>query len=186
MSVNADNRNERVRLAWRSYPNAWHRLEVPAKTMLLREGDIARRSYFIEKGCLRLWFLHNGKEISFMFYFEGDVVSSVESFRRQVPSVFSIETIEPSVVYWISRNDLDAVLAKDLFLNNYLMDWAVERQAAFIRHFLSFLKDNPRQRYENLLRDNPRLIQRVPLQYIASYLGITPVSLSRIRKAASR
>jgi len=171
----------KVKLAWKSHPHVWHHLEVPAKTLLLKEGEIARKSYFIEKGCLRLWFLHNGREISFMFFFEGDIVSSVESFRKQVPSLFSIEAIEPAVVRWISKTDLDNVLEKDAFLSNYLMDWAVDRQAAFIRHFLSFLKDNPRQRYENLLSENPKVIQRVPLQYIASYLGITPVSLSRIR-----
>jgi len=181
MPSNPHDTSARVRLAWKSHPNVWHREEIPAKTLLLKEGDIARKSFFIEQGCLRVWFLHNGKEISFMFYFEGDVVSSVESFRNQVPSLFSIETIEASVIRWITKTDLDRVLEKDAFLNHYLMDWAVSRQAEFIRHFFSFLKDNPRRRYENLLTNNPKIIQRVPLQYIASYLGITPVSLSRIR-----
>jgi hypothetical protein len=61
------------------------------------------------------------------------------------------------------------------------MDWSVDRQSEFIKHFLSFLKDTPQQRYENLLQQKPEIIKRIPLQYIASYLGITPVSLSRIR-----
>jgi CRP-like cAMP-binding protein len=170
-----------VKAAWKKYHHLWNRVEEPAKTVLLREGMISRKAYFIQRGCLRVWFNHNGKEISFQFFFEGEVVLSVESFRKSIPSPFNIETIEPSVLHWISRADMDRILKEDVFLNNYLLDWAVEKQAAFIRHFFSFLKDTPRERYENLLQNKPQIIQRVPLQYIASYLGITPVSLSRIR-----
>ena len=176
-----ESRLRQVKEAWKKYQHYWTRVEEPAKTLLLKEGMISRKAYVIQRGCLRVWFNHNGKEISFQFFFEGEVVLSVESFRKSIPSPFNIETIEPSVLYWISRGDMDRVIKEDAFLNNYLMDWAVERQAAFIRHFFSFLKDTPRQRYENLLAERPQIIQRVPLQYIASYLGITPVSLSRIR-----
>jgi CRP-like cAMP-binding protein len=176
-------RNKRLRLrqAWKKYSHLWHRMEAPAKSILLKEGDISRKVYVIEKGCIRVWFNHQGKEISFQFFFEGDVVCSVESFRKGVASRYSIETIEPSVVRWINKSDLDTVIREDDLLNSHQMDWAVERQAEFIQHFFSFLKDNPQQRYKDLLQQKPRIIQRVPLQYIASYLGITPVSLSRIR-----
>jgi CRP-like cAMP-binding protein len=176
-----ESRRQQVKAAWKKYQHLWTRVEVPAKRVLLKEGMISRKAYVIQRGCLRVWFNHNGREISFQFFFEGEVVLSVESFRKHIPSPFNIETVEPSVLFWIGREDLDGVLKEDVFLNNYLMDWAVERQAAFIRHFFSFLKDTPRQRYENLLQERPQIIQRVPLQYIASYLGITPVSLSRIR-----
>jgi CRP-like cAMP-binding protein len=175
------NKRQHLRQAWKKYSELWHRIEVPAKSILLKEGDIARKAYLIEKGCIRVWFNHQGKEISFQFFFEGDVVSSTESFRKRVPSRYTIETIEPSIIRWISKSDLDTVIRENDFLNHYLMDWAVDRQAEFIQHFFSFLKDNPQQRYKDLLLQKPRIIQRVPLQYIASYLGITPVSLSRIR-----
>jgi CRP-like cAMP-binding protein len=181
MNNDLNSRELQLKSAWKKYKHLWNRVEVPARTVLLKEGDISRKAYVIERGCVRVWFNHNGKEISFQFFFEGDVVLSVESFRKMAPSSFYIETIEAAVLYWISRTDMDRVIREDSFLNNYLMDWAVERQAEFIRHFFSFLKDSPRQRYENLLHDKPQIIQRVPLQYIASYLGITPVSLSRIR-----
>lgn len=181
MTHDEDIRRLQVKAAWKKYQHLWTRVEKPTKTLLLKEGTISRKAYVIERGCLRVWFNHNGKEISFQFFFEGDVVLSVESFRKSIASPFNIETIEASVLRWISRADMDRVLKEDAFLNNYLMDWAVERQAAFIQHFFSFLKDTPRQRYENLLQNKPQIIQRVPLQYIASYLGITPVSLSRIR-----
>lgn len=181
MNNDLNSRQLQLKAAWKKYRHLWTRVEVPARTILLKEGDISRKAYVIERGCLRVWFNHNGKEISFQFFFEGDVVLSVESFRKMVPSPFYIETIEAAVLHWINRTDMDRVIREDSFLNNYLMDWAVERQAEFIRHFFSFLKDSPRQRYENLLAHKPQIIRRVPLQYIASYLGITPVSLSRIR-----
>lgn len=171
----------RLLQAWRKYPHVWKQLEVPARHVLLREGDIARKAFYIEKGCARVWFMHDGKQISFQFFFEGDVVCSVESYSKSVPSPYSIETIEPSVVRWISKHDMDRAIREDEFLHDYLAAWAVESQATFIRHFFSFLKDNPYERYTGLIREHPKIIQRVPLQYIASYLGISPVSLSRIR-----
>ena len=174
-----------LKQAWEKYRAMWHSIEIPAKTMLLKEGAISNRLYVIKKGSVRTWVNHDGKEISFRFFFEGDAVCSVESFRKQIPSAFAIETIEPSVLNWISKADIDTAVQEDAFLNHYLVDWAVDRQAEFIRHFLSLLMDNPQQRYANLLKEQPQIIRRVPLQYIASYLGIiTPVSLSRIRNRA--
>jgi len=73
------------------------------------------------------------------------------------------------------------LVRQDPELYPQILDKSADKHAAFMRHFFSYLRDTPQQRYENLLRDQPQIIQRIPLQYIASYLGITPVSLSRIR-----
>jgi CRP-like cAMP-binding protein len=179
--MNTNNIDATVRQHWQKYLHLWHFMEAPAKTTLLEEGTVARKLYRIIKGAARGWFNHDGKEISFQFFFEGDTVSSIESFRKGVPSAFSIETIEPCELHWMYKTDLDFVIQDDVFLRRRMMDWTVDRQAEFIKHLFSFLKDSPQQRYENLLKEKPEIIQRVPLQYIASYLGITPVSLSRIR-----
>jgi CRP-like cAMP-binding protein len=170
-----------ARQHWAKYHHLWHFMQVPSKTVLLEEGTIARKLYRIIKGAARVWFNHDGKEISFQFFFEGDVVSSIESFRKAVPSTFSIETIEACELHWIYKADLDFVIQDDIFLRRRMMDWTVDRQAEFIKHLFSFLKDTPQQRYANLLSKKPEIVQRIPLQYIASYLGITAVSLSRIR-----
>jgi len=166
--------------AWQKYRRLWQTEEAAPRTLLLKEGEICRRLYVIVEGCVRHWFNHDGKEISFQFSFEGDVVYSSESFRKSTPSPFSIETIEPVRLRWISQQDMQLV-RQDPELYPSLVENAADKQAAFLRHFFSYLRDTPRQRYENLLRDQPQIVQRVPLQYIASYLGITPVSLSRIR-----
>jgi CRP-like cAMP-binding protein len=166
--------------AWKKYRHLWKVAEVPAKHLLLKEGDISRKIFVIEKGSIRTWFYHDGKEISFQFFFEGDVVSSSESFRKHTPSTFSIETMEPSALRWLDVGDMEMV-KKEQVLYHSMIEHAAEKQAEFMRHFFSYLKDSPTQRYENLLKEKPELIRRVPLQHIASYLGITQVSLSRIR-----
>jgi CRP-like cAMP-binding protein len=169
---------------WEKYTSLWERMEVPARHLLLKEGDISRRAFLVEKGCLRVWFNSNGKDVTFQFFFENGVVSSVESFRKNVPSLFSIETIEPSVVYVLRKKDYDAMMNElsDIpAVKDYLLDAVFERQFHYMRQFLSFIRDTPTQRYLNLIKEQPQIVQRVPQHYIASYLGITPVSLSRIR-----
>lgn len=172
--------NHQLQLAFQQFQHLWKLDTFPPKTLLLKEGDIARKIYYIKKGCIRTWFNHDGKDISFQFFFEGDAVASVESFNKQTPSPYAIETIEHTEVRWLLAEDLHQMRQHPL-INTFLMDRAIDRQAAFIQHFFSFLRDTPKQRYKNLLADRPQVIQRVPLQYIASYLGITQVTLSRIR-----
>jgi CRP-like cAMP-binding protein len=170
---------------WDEYVSYYHRIEVPAGTVLLKEGQVSKKAFMIEKGCLRVWFNNNGKDITFQFFFENEAVSSGESFRKKIPSFFTIETIEPSILHWIHKKDLDKIMA-DISLipemRNNMLDIAFERQYHYMKQFLSFIKDSPGRRYANLLKEKPHIVQRVPQHYIATYLGITPVSLSRIRK----
>lgn len=175
------NDSEKIIQVWKPYKDLWQHIEVPAKTVLLKCGSICNKFYRIEKGVIRLWFEHDDKEISFRFFFENDTVCSIESFRQSVPSAYNIETIEPCRLWQIGKADFDKVVKANPSLHEYMLNWAVEKQSEYIRHFFSLLKDMPQERYKALLDDHPEIIHRVPLQYIASYLGITPVSLSRIR-----
>jgi CRP-like cAMP-binding protein len=174
---------------WDEYVSYYHRLEVHAKTTLLKEGEVSRKAYIIEKGCLRAWFNKGGKDITCRFAFENEIVSGAESFIRKVPSLFTVESIEPCVLHWIHKQDLDKILEEiheiPAFRKEY-MNAIYDRQWHYMKLFLSFIKDTPAQRYQNLLKESPQIIQRVPQHYIASYLGITPVSLSRIRSKLGR
>jgi CRP-like cAMP-binding protein len=169
---------------WLEYTNHFNRLEVPAKTILLEEGEISKRLFIIEKGCIRVWFNNNGKDLTTQFFFENQSVASIESFMKKLPSPVVIETIEPSIVWWISKNDLDKILEeikevpelRDRFINMLF-----ERTFDYMKHFVSFIKDSPTQRYLNLIEEKPQIIQRVPQHYIASYLGVSTVHLSRIK-----
>src|SRR5690554_811573 len=155
--------------------------EIPAKTILLQEGEISKNMYLIEKGCLRTWINNDGKEITTQFFFEGDSVSSIESFRTNQPSLYSIESIEPCILKTITQKDFLRILERSPGLKMKLEDRLFRRLFQSQQLLYSFLKNNPRQRYEELIETHPHIVQRVPQHYIASYLGITSVSLSRIR-----
>lgn len=157
------------------------RLSVPSKTVLLEEGKVADRLFLIHKGCLRLFFCHEGKDITFQFFFEGDIVASFDSLYKHTPSLFSLESIEPAEIAVIRRDDFFAAIEQYPSLRNIYEEKLIDRFHVYQQLFLSRIKNTPQQRYEELLKEHPSIVQRVPQHYIASYLGITPVSLSRIR-----
>lgn len=166
---------------WDEFEHFFERLEIPAKTILLKEGDIAKKAFFIEKGCLRISFNNNGKDLTFQFFFEGESVSSIESFRTNQPSLFTIESIEPCVLQTISKKNFQTILESSTAIRQQVEEYTFQRLIYYQKLFLSRIKDNPEKRYQELLKNNPQILLRVPQHYIASFLGITPVSLSRIR-----
>lgn len=170
---------------WARYAGCFTRLEVPARTLLLRENEVAKRAFFIEKGCLRVWFTSQGKDLTFQFFFERQSVSSFDSFRQHTPSLFSIETVEPCVLWWIAREDVYRLLTElgeSAAMREKLAGLLFDRTRHYVEHCLSFIRDTPKQRYQHLLQNSPQVVQRVPQHYIASYLGISTVHLSRIKK----
>lgn len=156
-------------------------LSVPSKAILLEEGKIAEKLYLIHKGCLRLFFYNEGKDITFQFFFEGDFVASFDSLYKRTPSLFYLESIEPTELTAIRREDFYNQINNNLSLRQLYKEKLIDRFHAYQQLFLSRIKNTPQQRYEELLKEYPNIIQRVSQHYIASYLGITPVSLSRIR-----
>ena len=166
---------------WAKFLHLFKRKEVPARTILLNEGEISKAMFFIETGCLRTFFDNNGTDITTQFFFEGDSVSSFESFRTKQPSLYSIESLEPSTLLSISQKDFQSIIDASPVIKKEMEEHLFRRLIHCQQFCVSHLKYNPKERYEELLRHQPRIIQRVPQHYIASYLGITPVSLSRIR-----
>lgn len=156
-------------------------IEVPAKTVLLQEGELAKYLYFIRKGCLRLCFNHNGKDITFQFFFEEESVASIESFRSNIPSKFSLESIEACSLWRVSKSDIQIIMDQNETFKKMMEEILVERLISYQTLFLSRIKNSPQERYLELIENQPDVIKRVPQHFIASYLGITPVSLSRIR-----
>lgn len=156
-------------------------LSVPSKAILLEEGKVAEKLYLIRKGCLRLFFYNEGKDITFQFFFEGDFVASFDSLYKRTPSLFYLESIEPTELTAIRREDFYNLINNNLSFRLLYEEKLIDRFHAYQQLFLSRIKNTPQRRYEELLKEYPNIIQRVPQYYIASYLGITPVSLSRIR-----
>ncbi len=174
---------------WAEYTGYFKQIIVPAKTVLLSEGEIPKKMFLIEKGCIRVWFNSNGKDITSQFFFENSSVASIESFRKETPSEVVIETIEPSVLWWIHKNDLDRIIAEisDVpELRDKMINTVFERTFDYMKYAFSFIRDTPAQRYLNLLNERPHIVQRVPQHYIASYLGISTVHLSRIKNQLAK
>lgn len=151
------------------------------KHTLLTEGEMADTLYFIESGCLRSWFNHDGNDISFQFFLAGSMVASSESLMMNKPSLYTIEAILPTTVYAVPKQVLLQLVEDNAELKDMIFDQISQRLFHYQQLFLSRIKDTPQARYEELIREQPDLIRLIPQHYIASYLGITSVSLSRIR-----
>jgi CRP-like cAMP-binding protein len=157
------------------------REEVPARQLLLQPGQVAQRLYFIEQGLARGYALHAGQDVSSWFMHEGDFVISIVSFLTQQPSTEYIELLEPSVLHAISYQHLQE-LYRAFPEFNYVGRVLTERYYVQSEQRAYQLRTLPaKERYAQLLADFPNLGQRVPQKYLASYLGISPETLSRLR-----
>src|SRR5690606_31045844 len=137
--------------------------------------------HFIAEGCLRTRVNNDGKEIPRQFVFEGASISSIERIRTDQPSFYTIESIEPCNLQTLSQKDCQEVIEHSPELKKEFEEHLFRRLFQTQQLALSYLKNNPQKRYKELLEQFPHIVQRVPQHYIASYLGITSVSLSRIR-----
>jgi CRP-like cAMP-binding protein len=154
---------------------------VPKKFRLVSVGEVSREAYFINSGAARLLFEKEGEEISANFMFENNFIAALESFLLQVPSRQAIETLEDCDLLVIGRQKLQELTAAYPKFN--MFSKAIAEQAFILlqRRASSFILDSPEERYLNMLQQRPEILERVPQHMIASYLGVTPVSLSRIR-----
>jgi len=156
--------------------------EIPSGTTLLSEGDIATKLFLVINGCLRAYFIkESGIEITSQFFIEGQMVASLESVMTGIPSRLYIDAIEDSIIGFIQMKNLEKIFRESSPGMNHFNKYLISRLIYYMNQNASFILDNPEKRYKKLLQDNPELVSRLPQQYIASYLGITPVSLSRIR-----
>jgi CRP-like cAMP-binding protein len=166
---------------WARFRDMFIESEIPPKTVLLHEGEIANQFHFIKKGCLRMWFNKEGKDITLQFFFEGQGVASIDSLISSQPSMFTIESIESTVLLSISKGHFEQLQQFYPEVKEGFHEMLFQRFRNYAQLFLSRIKDSPQERYEDLIKNHPEIIKRVPQHYIASYLGITPISLSRIR-----
>jgi CRP-like cAMP-binding protein len=148
---------------------------------LLRQDEVCRFSYVIEKGIARKYYLSDGKEITTELFFDSDIAVSLVSYTIQNPSKEFIQAITETTVLETDYNAFQQAKRKhrslmelDLMMIEYYAIWLEERLFEF--HTLSAT-----QRYSLLLKEHPYIIKAIPLTHIASYLGISLETLSRIR-----
>src|ERR1700753_2592484 len=126
------------------------REEFPAKTLLVKEGALAKKLIYIEKGCCRTWFDTDGKEVTYQFLFEGNFVSSFETIISNTQSWYSIETLEPAVVYSISIDEFKKRMELHPHIKAFYYQYILERLLLYQKLFVSRIKDNPEKRYREL------------------------------------
>ena len=148
---------------------------------LLKEGQVSHHLYFLEKGALRGFYNVDGKEITHWFGFENDFVTSFHSFITGQPTVENIQLLEGCILWCISKEKLSTLFEKHHEIET-LVRIAYEKY--YIRleeRYVNAQFKTAKELYENLLQQRPHILERVPLGYIASYLGISQETLSRIR-----
>lgn len=156
--------------------------EYPKGTVLLKEGQKNTECYFVLKGCVRQYFFADGEEKTTSFFTEEQAVVSVTSYMGQTLSNHYLSCVEDSILIVGDFNAGVEMYQKFPKLES-ITRMMMEQDYGKIQDSLtSFITSSPEERYLNLLKTRPELLQRVPQHQIASYLGMKPESLSRIRK----
>jgi len=170
---------------WRMHQSMLVRRFLKKGEFLLRAGEVCNHVTFINKGFVRVFNIVNESELTVNFAFDGNYVTDYSSFVSRQPSVDFIVAMEDLEVMQLNHADMHAAFEKypvwqkfGRLIAEYILIFATERSRGLL--FLS-----PEERYLKLMKDRPKVIANVPLKYIASYLGITPEALSRIRKRMS-
>jgi CRP/FNR family transcriptional regulator, anaerobic regulatory protein len=149
---------------------------------LFREGEVCQFAGFIVKGCFRIFLLKDDKEITFDFFLENRPIADYESCFRKRPTPFYFQAIEPSELLILTSSCLEQ-LFEEPPNGQRLQRIFVETLFFRLRDkLLSLYVDEPEARYLKLLQTEPELVRRVPQYYLASYLGIEPESLSRLKR----
>jgi len=159
---------------------------IKKKTNLLQAGTIAKEVYFIISGCIRLYYEKDGVDISAYFFTEKMFSGAYDSFVSQKISRHSIETIEDCQVLTISYKSLQELFIQFPKMNEIVRKILEERFVSLHELYTSQILDTPEERYLNLQQQRPDLLNRIPQHQIATFLGITPVSLSRIRNRVTK
>jgi len=156
--------------------------ECEKKELILQEGHTCKYAYFINYGCLRYYYNIDGQENTAQFFFENGWYTDYESFLSGKPTKQNIETLEKSQLLIISLNDL-LQLYNEISKFERFGRHIAENALLGIRYRSEMLANQTaEERYLTLMKERPKVFERIPQHYIASYLGIKPPSLSRIRK----
>lgn len=152
------------------------------KEFLLQEGQICKKAFFINKGCMRLFYNVEGVENTIQFFFDNSWYTDYTSFLTEQPCMENMQALEPCEIVQFTKVDLYKLYEKYPVFDRVGRVMAENAFLSLSRLNKMLTNEEPEQRYLNLLKDRPELMERIPQHYIASYLGIKPESLSRIRK----
>lgn len=165
----------------------WKEKKLAKNEFLFRNGEICRRESFVISGSLKAFYIHpdTGKEEILFFAIQNWWATDLESFSNQTPSLYNIQAIEDCVLLQISYESFEGMLNKIPVLERYFRLILQEHTAALKKRILLVNAHSAEERYNEFAKKYPEIVQKVPQYLIASYLGITPEFLSRIRARKS-
>jgi CRP-like cAMP-binding protein len=150
---------------------------------ILQEGIICNKLYFIQKGMGRSYYLKkDGKEVTQWFFGDGEFMSSADSFFNQSPSFYNLQILEDSILYSISFDKMEFLLSKYHKMEKCIRLLSIEMFTKIVHKMNAIQFHTAKERYDYITTDFPNIAHRISLGHIASYLGMTQETLSRIRK----
>lgn len=155
--------------------------QVGKNDFLLKEGDVCSDLVFVQEGCLRLFYVTGDVEISVWFAFKNSSAIDIYSFISQKPSVYFLQAIEDSQVMYLPKAELLELYQTHPKTQEMMRNFWEDAVLNLIDRFTALQRDSAEERYLQLL-SKPPYLQKIPQKYLASFIGVTPTSLSRIRK----
>lgn len=160
--------------------------ELSKNDYFVREGNRCSEIAFIETGIFRSSYLSSdGNDITYCFRFPNDLMASYSSFITGNPSVETMQAITPAKLWIVKKESVEELMRQNHKWVQFLKVIAEQQYLELEKRVFQLQRENASQRYTSLLQHQPEYIQQIPLQYLASYLGITQRHLSRIRKEIS-
>jgi len=167
---------------WEAFCNCLEERTIKKNEVYLAEGAVCHKSAFVAQGSFRMYYLIEGEERCKDFQFEGQFTGSLYSLLTGNPALFSISAMEDSLLLELSRDNLftlyDQYKIWERFGRIYMEQLFIYKE----KREASLLFETAAARYQNMLMQQPQHLQRIPQKYLASYLGIKPESLSRLRR----
>lgn len=167
--------------AQQALQDCFKKISFSKNEYLLTQGQVCRNLFFLEKGAIRGFYNLDGKEITHWFSFENDFVTSFHSFITGEAAVENIQLMEGSILWTISKETLTSLYNQYHEIERLVRIVYEKYYIRLEERFVNAQFKTASERYENLLLHTPHILERVPLGYIASYLGISQETLSRIR-----
>ncbi len=162
---------------------SFNRVEVSKNELLIRQGELVNHLYFVNSGYLRAFHIgmNTGEEYTISLIPPGKMVSSYEGFQKGVKAPESIQALSACELIQISKRDYDALYERIKSWPEFCNSFYEEIILSSGERLLDMQRLSARDRYEKLVRKNPDLAMNIPVKYLASYIGVQPQSLSRIR-----